>query len=193
LAIGHHQSHGTMRILIVEDEENIRNVVKMNLEMEDFEVVDTGKGREAIRLFESQHFDLVILDVMLPEISGFDICEQIRLTNTEVPIIFLTAKDGSTDRISGLKRGADDYLTKPFHLEELLLRINNLIRRTIKEPEHTPDEFEFGGNKVNFRTFESHGNNGQFVLTTKEAMLLKLLSDRKIEVVSLNQILQSVC
>jgi two-component system, OmpR family, alkaline phosphatase synthesis response regulator PhoP len=181
-----------MRILFVEDEENIRNVVKLNLEMEDFEVVDTGKGREAIRLFESQHFDLVILDVMLPEISGFEICEQIRLTNTEVPIIFLTAKDGSTNRISGLKRGADDYLTKPFHLEELLLRINNLIRRTSKEPEHSPDLFEFGGNKVNFRTFEAHGNNGEFVLTKKEAMLLKLLTDRKNEVVSRNQILQSV-
>ncbi|TAK41931.1 MAG: response regulator transcription factor [Saprospiraceae bacterium] len=181
-----------MRILFVEDEENIRNVVKMNLEMEDFEVVDTGKGREAIRLFESQHFDLIILDVMLPEISGFDICEQIRLTNSEVPIIFLTAKDGTTDRISGLKLGADDYLTKPFHFEELLLRINNLIRRTAKEPERSPAHFEFGGNKVNFRTFEARGNNGEFMLTKKEAMLLKLLTDRKNEVVSRNQILQSV-
>jgi len=181
-----------MRILFVEDEENIRNVVKMNLEMEDFEVVDTGKGREAIRLFESQHFDLIILDVMLPEISGFDICEQIRLTNSEVPIIFLTAKDGTTDRISGLKLGADDYLTKPFHLEELLLRINNLIRRTTKEPEHSLVHFEFGGNKVNFRTFEARGINGEFMLTKKEAMLLKLLTDRKNEVVSRNQILQSV-
>ncbi|MFQ5445850.1 MAG: response regulator transcription factor [Saprospiraceae bacterium] len=181
-----------MRILFVEDEENIRNVVKLNLEMEGFEVVATGKGREAIRLFESQHFDLIILDVMLPEINGFEICEQIRLTNTEVPIIFLTAKDGSTDRISGLKRGADDYLTKPFHLEELLLRINNLIRRTTKDPENIPDVFEFGKNKVNFRTFEASGNNGNFMLTKKEAMLLKLLIDRENEVVSRNQILQSV-
>lgn len=181
-----------MRILLVEDEENIRDVVKMNLELEDFEVVATGKGREAIKMFEEQHFDLIILDVMLPEVNGFQICEQIRLTNMEVPIIFLTAKDGTQDKIAGLKRGADDYLTKPFHLEELLLRVNNLIRRTSKDPENTPEMYEFGGNKVNFRTFEATGNQGDFVLTKKEAMLLKLLVDRKNEVVSRHQILQSV-
>ncbi len=181
-----------MRILLVEDEENIRDVVKLNLEMEDYEVVATGKGHEAIRLFQYQHFDLIILDIMLPEMNGFQICEQIRLTNMEVPIIFLTAKDGSTDRIAGLKKGADDYLTKPFHLEELLLRVNNLIRRTSKSPENTPEIFEFGKNRINFRTFEASGVDGSFTLTKKEAMLLKLLIDRKNEVVSRNQILQSV-
>ncbi len=181
-----------MRILFVEDEENIRDVVRLNLEMEGFEVVTTGKGREALRFFQDQHFDLIILDVMLPEMNGFQICEQIRLTDMEMPIIFLTAKDGSTDRIAGLKKGADDYLTKPFHLEELLLRVNNLIRRTNKSPENTPEIFEFGKNKVNFLTFEATGVDGSFALTKKEVMLLKLLIDRKNEVVSRNQILQSV-
>ena len=181
-----------MRILFVEDEENIRDVVKLNLEMEDYEVVATGKGRDALKFFREQHFDLIILDVMLPEMNGFQICEQIRLTNMEVPIIFLTAKDGTTDRIAGLKKGADDYLTKPFHLEELLLRVNNLIRRTSKAPDNTPEIYEFGHNKVNFRTFEAEGQEGPFILTKKEAMLLKLLIDRKNEVVSRNQILQSV-
>ncbi len=181
-----------MRILFVEDEENIRDVVKLNLVMEDFEVVATGNGREALKFFREQHFDLIILDVMLPEINGFQICEQIRLTNMEVPVIFLTAKDGTTDRIAGLKKGADDYLTKPFHLEELLLRVNNLIRRTSKGTENTLEIYEFGKNKVNFRTFEAEGNGGTFLLTKKEAMLLKLLIDRKNEVVSRNQILQSV-
>ncbi len=181
-----------MRILFVEDEENIRDVVKLNLEMEDYEVVATGNGREALKFFREQHFDLIILDVMLPEINGFQICEQIRLTNMEVPVIFLTAKDGTTDRIAGLKKGADDYLTKPFHLEELLLRVNNLIRRTSKGTENTLEIYEFGKNKVNFRTFEAEGNGGTFLLTKKEAMLLKLLIDRKNEVVSRNQILQSV-
>jgi len=181
-----------MRILFVEDEENIRDVVKLNLELEDYEVVATGKGREALKFFREQHFDLIILDVMLPEINGFQICEQIRLTNMEVPVIFLTAKDGTADRISGLKRGADDYLVKPFHLEELLLRVNNLIRRTSKGPDNTPEIYEFGRNKVNFRTFEAEGNDGKFLLTKKEAMLLKLLVDRKNEVVSRHQILQSV-
>lgn len=181
-----------MRILLVEDEENIREIVRFNLELEEFEVVCTGNGREAIKFFEEQHFDLIILDVMLPEVNGFQICEQIRLTNMEVPIIFLTAKDGSTDRIAGLKRGADDYLTKPFHLEELLLRVNNLIRRTSKTPENTPELYSFGKNRINFRTFEAEGNEGPFLLTKKEAMLLKLLIDRKNEVVSRHQILQSV-
>ena len=137
-----------MRILLVEDEENIRDVVKMNLELEEYEVVATGNGRDAIKHFDEEHFDLIILDVMLPEIDGFQICEQIRLTNMEVPIIFLTAKDGMSDKIAGLKRGADDYLTKPFHLEELLLRVNNLIRRTSKSPENTPEVYNFGNNKV---------------------------------------------
>ena len=181
-----------MRILLVEDEENIRDVVKLNLELENYEVVATGNGREAIRLFHEQHFDLLLLDVMLPEINGFQICEQVRLTNLEVPIIFLTAKETAQDRIAGLKKGADDYITKPFNLEELLLRVQNLIKRTSKSPENTPEVYQFGDNTINFITFEAQGNNGSFNLTKKEAMLLKLLIDRKNEVVSRQQILQSV-
>jgi two-component system, OmpR family, alkaline phosphatase synthesis response regulator PhoP len=181
-----------MRILLVEDEENIREVVKLNLEMENFEVVATGNGKESMKLFQEQHFDLIILDVMLPEIDGYQICEQIRLTDLEIPIIFLTAKDAVGERISGLKKGADDYLTKPFVLEELLLRINNLIRRTSKSPENTPEVYEFGENRINFITYEAQGELGPFTLTKKEAMLLKLLIDRRNEVVSRQQILQSV-
>ena len=180
------------RILLVEDEENIRDVVKLNLEMEDFEVVATGTGKEAIKHFKEQHFDLIILDVMLPEVDGFQVCEQIRLTNMDVPIVFLTAKDASQDRIQGLKKGGDDYLTKPFVLEELLLRVNNLIKRTSKTPENNPQSYTFGSNTVNFVTYEASGNPGEFTLTKKEAMLLKLLVDRRNEVVSRQQILQSV-
>jgi len=180
------------RILLVEDETNIRNLVKMNLELEGYEVVATGEGKQAIKFFHGQHFDLLVLDVMLPEVSGFQICEQVRLTNMEVPIIFLTAKDTAADRIAGLKKGADDYLTKPFNLEELLLRVQKLIQRTEKVPEESREEFEFGNNKVNFRTFEANRQGEEFVLTKKEAMLLKLLTDRQNEVVSRQQILQSV-
>lgn len=181
-----------MRILLVEDEENIREGIKINLELEKYEVVEARDGKEALKFFKEQHFDLLILDVMLPEVDGFQVCEQVRLTNMEVPIIFLTAKDTAPDRISGLKRGADDYLTKPFNLEELLLRVNNLIRRTSKSPANTPEIYEFGKNQVNFATYEAMGNQGEFVLTKKEAMLLKLLIDRRNEVVSRQQILQSV-
>jgi two-component system, OmpR family, alkaline phosphatase synthesis response regulator PhoP len=181
-----------MRILLVEDEENIKDVIKLNLEMEDYEVVATDNGKDALKYAKEQHFDLLVLDVMLPEIDGYQICEQVRLTNREVPIIFLTAKDAAQDRVMGLKKGADDYLTKPFNLEELLLRVDNLIRRTSKDPSNTPDEYRFGGNWVNFATYEAEGNPGKFTLTKKEAMLLKLLIDREGEVVSRQQILQSV-
>ncbi len=181
-----------MRILLVEDEESIRDAVKLNLEMEDYEVVATGSGRDALKHTREQHFDLLILDVMLPEVDGFQICEQVRLSDRDTPIIFLTAKDTVADRITGLKKGADDYLTKPFSLEELLLRVNKLIERTSKSPENTPDIYEFGDNKVNFATYEATGNPGAFLLTKKEALLLRLLVERRGDVVSRQQILQSV-
>ena len=181
-----------MRILLVEDEESIREAVKINLEMEDYEVVATGNGRTALKYFREQHFDLILCDVMLPETDGFTITEQIRLTNMDVPILLLTAKDTPADRVTGLKKGADDYVTKPFNLEELLLRVKGLIKRTSKSPDNTPEVYEFGENKVNFATYEAQGNKGEFTLTKKEAMLLKLLIDRKNEVVSRQQILQSV-
>ncbi len=181
-----------MRILLVEDEENILDVVQLNLELEDYEVVTATDGKKALKAVEGQHFDLLILDVMLPEIDGFQICEQVRLTNVETPILFLTAKDAPEDRIAGLKKGADDYLTKPFNLEELLLRVNNLIRRTQKKENNSIHEVTFGHNKIDFSTYEAVGNQGKFNLTKKEAMLLKLLIERKNEVVSRQQILQSV-
>jgi Response regulators consisting of a CheY-like receiver domain and a winged-helix DNA-binding domain len=128
-----------MRILLVEDEAHIRDAVKLNLEMEGYEVVPTGNGRKAIELFESQHFDLLLLDVMLPEVDGFEITEKVRLTNVEVPILLLTAKDMSQDRVQGLKKGADDYLTKPFNLEELLLRVSKLLQRSQRQKRRTAD------------------------------------------------------
>lgn len=177
---------------MVEDEESIRDVVKLNLELEGYEVVTSGNGRQALKYFNEQHFDLILCDVMLPETDGFAVTEQIRLTNMEVPILLLTAKDTPADRVTGLKKGADDYVTKPFNLEELLLRVKGLIKRTSKSPENTPEVYEFGSNVVNFATYEATGNHGDFTLTKKEAMLLKLLIDRKNEVVSRQQILQSV-
>ena len=181
-----------MRILLAEDEENIRDIVKLNLELENYEVIETDNGKDAVNMFREQYFDLIILDVMMPEMNGFEVCEQIRLTNMDVPVIFLTAKDTSQDRINGLKKGADDYLTKPFTLEELLLRIQNLLKRSNRQAHDDSESFVFGNNKVNFATFEAVGNQGAFNMTKKEAMLLKLLVERKNEVVSRNQILQFV-
>lgn len=182
-----------MRILLVEDEENIRDTVRLNLELEGYEVVATGNGRKALELIGGQHFDLLLLDVMLPDVDGFTITEQVRLSNTETPILLLTAKDMAQDRVTGLKKGADDYLTKPFNLEELLLRVQILLRRSQRVKGEPLELYEFGDNKINFDTFEATAWNGkEIMLTKKEAMLLKLLVERKNEVVSRNQILQAV-
>lgn len=180
------------RILLVEDEKNIREVIKLNLEMENYEVQGLESGKMVMGYISEQHFDLIILDIMLPDLNGLDLCEQIRLTNPDVPIIFVSAKDTSEDRILGLKKGADDYLTKPFSLEELLLRVEKLIVRSNIEAKESRKVFTFGNNSINFSSFEATGVNGKFMLTKKEAMLLKLLIDRENEVVSRQQILRSV-
>lgn len=181
------------RILIVEDEDHIRENLKLNLELEGYEVVAVGDGAKAVKVFREQRFDLVILDVMLPEMDGFDVCEQIRLEDRETSILFLTAKDASVDKIKGLKTGGDDYMTKPFNLEELLLRILNLLKRASKAPaEDKFNTYSFGGNTVNFVTYEAHGVCGDVKLTNKELKLLKLLIDRRNEVVSRTLILQTV-
>jgi two-component system, OmpR family, alkaline phosphatase synthesis response regulator PhoP len=182
-----------MRILLVEDEESIRDVVRLNLELEGYEVVSCGNGRKALEIIAAQHFDLLLLDVMLPDVDGFTITEQVRLSNNEVPILILTAKDMAQDRITGLKKGADDYLTKPYNLEELLLRVQKLLRRSQRVKGEATELYEFGGNQINFETFEATNYRSEVLtLTKKETMLLKLLIERKNEVVSRNQILQAV-
>lgn len=181
-----------MRILLVEDEEEIRKVIKMNLEIDGFEVIAVDDGKMAIKVANEQYFDLIILDVMLPGVDGFQVCEQVRLRNSKVGIIIVSAKDTSEDRITGLKLGADDYLTKPFNLEELLLRVDALIKRSVNSDSKELDTYSFGNNKINFITYEAKGQNGDFRLTNKEALLLKLLIERANEVVSRNQILQTV-
>jgi two-component system, OmpR family, alkaline phosphatase synthesis response regulator PhoP len=182
------------RVLLVEDEKHIREAIRLNLEMDGYEVVATDKGTDALKHFSEQNFHLVILDIMLPEMDGFYICEQMRLQNDEVPILFLTAKDSSEDKVKGLKKGADDYITKPFHLEEFLLRVKSLVKRGMR---NTPDGkdlhiFRFGENEVNFHNFKALGPKGEVDLTKKEAALLKLLVEREGEVVSRNEILKLV-
>ena len=105
------------RILLVEDEENFHLAIKLNLELEAYNVTSVYNGKNALLKFQEGRYDLIILDVMLPEVNGFDICESIRLENSKVPILFLTAKSSNEDKLTGLKM-ADDYLTKPFNLKE---------------------------------------------------------------------------
>ena len=180
------------RILLVEDEDAIRDLLKLNLELEGYEVETAANGKDALKKINGAHYDLLILDIMLPEVSGLQIAEHFRLNDRETPILMLTAKDTSADRITGLKLGADDYLTKPFVLEELLLRIQNLLRRSQKGAILSTDTYAFNGNEINFVNYSASTPNGNIELTKKEALLLKLLIDRKNEVVSRQQILQTV-
>ena len=181
-------------ILLVEDEEHLLKTIQLNLELEDYEVTPAITGIEALKEFRKNNFDLVILDVMLPEINGFDVCEQIRKENTVLPVLFLTAKGSSSDRIQGLKLGADDYLTKPFNLEELLLRVQILLKRTKNPVAEKPIEFcTFGDNEINFITYEIKGVSGQKTeITKREIALLKLLIERESKVVSREEILDTV-
>ena len=137
------------RLLLVEDEEGLQNVIKLNLELEGYFVSIANNGIEALKLFEENRYDLVILDVMLPELDGFSVCKVIRLKDQKTPILFLTAKDSSQDRITGLKIGGDDYLIKPFNLEEFLLRVENLVKRSgIKVV--LADKFSFSNCAIDF-------------------------------------------
>ena len=182
-------------ILLVEDEENLQEALKLNLELEGYEVTGVFDGAEALQVVQQEFFNLIILDVMLPEIDGITVCETIRLQNNDIPILILSAKNSSADRILGLKKGADDYLTKPFNLEELLLRVSKLINKSerLNAREPLPEVYKFGSNSIDFKALECEvENNKKISLTKKEAMLLKLLIENKNEVVTREKILQSV-
>lgn len=181
------------KILLVEDEENLLKTIRLNLELEGYAVTSAIDGASAVRIFESGEFDLVILDVMLPVLDGFGVCEAIRKKDAEIPVLFLTAKATGEDKIKGLRLGGDDYITKPFILEEFLLRVQNLLRRSVKrETSLAGGTFSFGKNKVNFATFEANGINGDVTLSKREVELLKLLFEKKGEVVSRDEILEKL-
>lgn len=184
-----------LSILLVEDEENLHDALKLNLELEGYEITSAYDGSEALQKIQQEYFDLIIMDVMLPEVDGITATENIRLQNNEVPILILSAKDTSADRVFGLKKGADDYLTKPFNLEELLLRIQKLIEknRKMQEKDFIGDTYSFGKNTIDFKAQEVVTRNGERLqISKKEAMLLKLLIENKNEVVTREKILQAV-
>ena len=182
-------------ILLVEDEENLHETLKLNLEMEGYEVTSAFDGSEALKKVSNEYFDLIIMDIMLPEIDGIRVTESIRVNHNEVPILILSAKNSGSDRVLGLKKGADDYLTKPFNLEELLLRVDKLIEKNkkLQEKETVGDSYDFGNNRIDFKAQDAITWNGVHVeLSKKEAMLLKLLIENKGEVVTREKILQVV-
>lgn len=183
------------QILLVEDEESLRDALKLNLELENYEVNAVDNGRRALEVFKQEYFDCIILDIMIPEMDGITVCETIRLQNDKVPILFLSARSTGSDRVLGLKKGGDDYLTKPFNLEELLLRVEKLIEKNKKldSSDTSLHSFEIGNCNVDFHALECLDVRGQKQpLTKKEAMFLKLLIENKNEVITREHILKMV-
>src|SRR6187551_3815185 len=186
---------GKANILLVEDEENLHETLKLNLEMEGYSVTSAYDGSEAMKMVEEEYFDLIIMDVMLPEMDGLSVTENIRLNNNDVPVLILSAKNTGQDRVLGLRKGADDYLTKPFNLEELLLRIDKLIvkNKKLTDKDSAFDTYSFDGNTIDFKGQQAILRDGQKVeLSKKETMLLRLLIENKNLVVTREKILQSV-
>ncbi len=179
------------RVLIAEDEENLANTLALNLQLEGYEVILCSNGRQALDTFlvNPSLIDLALLDVMLPELNGFDLCGEMRRARPKLPVIFLTAKSQLNEKREGLRRGADDYITKPFDLEELLLRISNLLKRSTEKSE----VFVFSGGQINFSTFEILDRKGTaHRLSKREIGLLKLLTGNPRHVISRDMIINSL-
>ncbi len=191
------RSDSARRILVVEDDAHIADGLRFNLEQEGYEVVVAGDGRQAVEFLTaaSQRFDLVILDLMLPEMNGFEVARRTRAAGNYVAILILTAMDDSSDVVHGIEEGADDYLTKPFQLEELLARVKALIRRRRWDgaPEgQVPKSFQFGDVTVPFDRFEVDSPRGEVTLTPREMGLLRALIDRAGQAVTRGELLEEV-
>ncbi len=182
------------RILIVEDEESLAVGLEFNLNEEGYQVSIAPDGRQAIDQFDKEQFDLVILDIMLPYLNGYEVAEHMRQSDPQIPILMLTARTGIKDRIKGLETGADDYIAKPFHLEELLLRVKGMLRRKAwyKSTSNENPTIVIGNYTVNFNNLHCVSAKNEFRLTPHEAMLLKYLIDHKDTVVSRQELLENV-
>lgn len=178
-------------ILIVEDEPNMRMGLKDNLEFEGYDVDSADNGEDGLKKILENKFDLVILDIMLPKMSGFDVCKKTREKAISTPIILLTAKGEEIDKIVGLELGADDYVTKPFSLRELLARIKAILRRT-GEISKENESVNIGRLQLYFGTYNAFEDGEQVQLSHKEFELLKYLFDHKNQTVSRDDLLQNV-
>ncbi len=185
------------RILIAEDDSNIRLGLIATLESEGYHVTAASDGAQALKLFGQVKYDLVLLDVMMPKASGYDVCRALRAQGVEVPILFLTAKGEEVDKVVGLKLGADDYVTKPFGVHELLARIEALLRRrrpAVAEPRTAgPTEpFRLGAALVDPKRFTATVDGVEHALTARELKLAEVFAARKGEVLTRDALLNTV-
>jgi len=181
------------KILIIEDEESIRMALEDDFRQEDYDVVVASDGIEGLAKAVNPDIDLIILDIMLPGMNGFDICKKLRNQGVRTPIIMLTAKGQEIDRVVGLEIGADDYVTKPFSPRELQARVKAILRRMETDPDDKSDNlFRSGGLEVNFRQYECRMNGKVISLTTHEFELLKYLIRNRGQVINRDELLNEV-
>lgn len=179
------------KILLVEDDENLGSILLDYLQGNNYNTTLKRNGEEGLSAFESEEFDVLIFDVMMPKMDGFTLAKNVRQKNSSIPIIFLTAKSQKEDRLEGFKLGADDYLTKPFSLEELQARIQAILRRT--KPEKQAQSIYYIGKKVfDVETNTLKTSDETIKLTTKESNLLQMLVESKNELVSRENLLERV-
>ena len=186
-------------ILIIEDESHIANGLKLNLEAEGYQTDLAADGQTGLKMVQNsdEGYDLLVLDLMLPGMSGYSVCQTLRQQGYLMPILILSARTLPEDRARGFDVGANQYMTKPFDLDEFLARVRNLLRLSSVRPEQTQDEtetsFTFGPNTVNFKTFEACGASGEtVVLTVLEMKLLRYFIKRQGEIVSREELQKNV-
>lgn len=180
------------KILYAEDDETLAFLTKDNLEQNNYEVIHCSDGKAALQTFEEEDFDICIFDIMMPKMDGFDLAEAIRKIDLDIPIIFLSAKTLKEDRIKGLRLGADDYLVKPFSIEELLLKIEIFLKRSQKNIPPVKTIYEVGKYQFDTKNFILFNEEEKVGLTQREAELLKLFLDHKNSVLKREQILTSL-
>lgn len=183
------------KILYVEDDPNLAFATKDNLEQYDYEIIHAHDGVEALEIFGKEHFDICVLDIMLPRMDGFTLAENIRKSDSQVPILFLTARALQEDKIKGLKLGADDYITKPFSIEELRLRIDVFLRRSKPDQQPVtvkPDSGKIGNYSFDFQKLTLSINSTSQSLTFREAEVLKYLADRPDQVIRRDDLLKAI-
>lgn len=180
-------------ILLVEDEIHLARGICFNLEQDEYRVSHVESGEEALERMQYDRFALIILDIMLPGIDGFEVCEKIRTMDTRVPILILTARSSEGDRISGLEKGADDYLVKPFNLSEFLLRVRGMLRRSAwYRPEPVEEAYRFGDNEVFLLSYRARTAQGEIDLTDLEVKMLALFFQKEGETVTRKTLLERV-
>src|SRR5215216_6248090 len=184
------------KILIAEDDSNIRLGLVATLESEGYAVTAAGDGAQALKLFPQEKFDLVLLDVMMPKASGYDVCRELRARGARVPVLFLTAKGEEVDKVVGLKLGADDYVTKPFGVHELLARVEALLRRGRANAEqttaHLPPTFRLGAAEIDRQKFSAKISGRVNQLTLRELRLAEVFAQHAGEVLTRDALLNAV-